>query len=195
MNAVTEEYPVVNYNPEHYIPMSVFQDQWANLKLDGINRVDDPYGRNPAASRFSATMNLYSPFIILAAMMVILVNAMGVRAVSANSPLSEYLTSPTMVFALVAFIVSLTYLRKKIKFAVRLKNAADFAVLESARRYITQRYETIPEDWEDRFISYLIDEKVTENRFSEKYDLTVRPYKGYQVIMVANINGEAPLKN
>ena len=195
MNAATEKYPVVNYHPEEYIPISVFQNQWAALKMDGIDRTEDPYGRNYNASPFSASLAVYSPFIIVASMLVILVNAMSVRAISTNAPLGEYLRNPTMIFALVAFGVSFTYLRKKINFATKLKNAADFSVLESARRYLTQRYETIPENWEERFISYLVDEPVPENRFSEKYELTVKPYKGYQVIMVANVNGEAPLKN
>lgn len=195
MSTATEEYPVVNYNPEHYIPINVFQKQWYVLKEDGFHRSEDPYGRNPAASNFSAGMNSAAPFIILASMMVILVNAMSVRSISLNSSLGDYLNSPTMIFALVAFLVSFTYMRKKISFATKLRNAADFAVLESARRYLTQRYATVPENWEDRFISYLLDEEVPENRFSEKYELTVKSYKGYRVIMVANLNGEAPLKN
>lgn len=195
MSTVTEEYPVVDYNPAHYVPIDVFQNQWFSLKEDSFNRVEDPYGMNPAASRFSAGMTSTSPFIILASMTVILVNAISVRSSSTTAPLGDYLNSPTMIFALVAFIVSSTYLRKKMNFAVKLKNASDFAVLESARRYLVQRYETVPENWEERFISYLVEEEVAENRFSEKYELTVRPYKGYRVIMVANINGEAPRKN
>lgn len=195
MSIATEEYQVVNYNPTHYIPMTEFQNRWHNMKMDGINRVEDPYGMNPAASNFSAGITSSAPFIILASMMVILVNGMTVRTHAMNASLGDYLSNPTMIFALVAFIVSFTYLRKKMNFAVKLKKAADFAVLESARRYLTQRYETLPENWEDRFISYLVEEEVPENRFSEKYELTVRPYKGYQVIMVANINGEAPKKN
>jgi hypothetical protein len=195
LSIATEEYQVVNYNPTHYIPITEFQNRWHNMKMDGVDRVEDPYGRNPAASNFSAGIASSAPFIILASMMVILVNGMTVRTHAMNASLGEYLSNPTMIFALVAFIVSFTYLRKKMNFAVKLRKAADFAVLESARRYLTQRYETLPENWEDRFVSYLVEEEVPENRFSEKYELTVRPYKGYRVIMVANINGEAPQKN
>lgn len=195
MSIATEEYPVVNYNPEQYIPINVIQSHWYALKEDGFYRSEDPYGRNPAASNFSAAMHSSAPFVILASMMVMLINAISVRSVSLNSPLSDYLRNPTMLFALVAFIVSFIYMRKKASFAAKLRNAADFAVLESARRYLTQRYQTVPENWEERFISYLLDEEVPENRFSENYDLTIKNYKGYRVLMVANINGEAPLKN
>jgi hypothetical protein len=195
MSIAAEHYPVVNYDPAHYIPLSVFQNQWDTFKEEGSEQVEDPYGRNPQASSFAAGLNACAPFVIIVAMMVILINTMGVRAVNPEAGLGVYLSSPTMLLALVAFTVSLVTVFRKVKFAVALKDSADFAVLESARRYLTQRYEVLPENWEIRFINYLVGEEVAENRFSEEYQLTVKPYKGHNVIMVANINGEAPVKN
>lgn len=194
MNA-TEEYPVVNYNPAHYIPVNVFRQQWENTKEDGINRVEDPYGQNPDASTFTAGLHAMSPYIITVAMVLIIINTMGVRSADPAASLGVHLGNPAMWLALIAFTVGVSSLFRKIKFAVKVKNAGDFALLESARRYLIQRYDLLPEGWEDRFISYLVGEEVKENRFSEDYELTVRNYKGFNVIMIANINGEAPVKN
>jgi hypothetical protein len=195
MSATAEEYPVVNYNPAHYIPLNAFKKQWADYKEDGAERVEDPYGQNPHASNFSATLYSCAPFIVLVSMVVILINTMGMRAAQPEAALGAYLSSPTMLFALVCFGVGLGSLYKKARFAVKQKNAVDFALLESVRRYLVQRYGFLPANWEERFISYLVGEDVTENRFSENYELTVKHYRGFNVILVANINGEAPVKN
>jgi hypothetical protein len=195
MNTASQEYSVVNYNPAHYVPLNVVQRQWELDKEQGADRVEDPYGLNPDASTFSAGLNAGAPFILIISMMVITISTMGIRASNASASLGDYLTNFAMIVALVPFIVSLTILFRKIRFAMAQKNAADFALLESARRYLKQRYGFLPKDWENRFISYVVGEEVKENRFSENYQLTVRNYKGYNVIMVANINGEAPVKN
>lgn len=195
MSATANHYPLVDYNPAHYIPIGSFQKHWLLLKEEGANRVEDPYGRNPDATAFGAGLNATAPFVLIISMMVILASVMGIRASNIQAGIGSYLSSPSMVFALVMFFVALGVLYKKVKFAASLKNSADFSVLESARRYLKQRYGFLPKNWEHRFISYLVDEEVPENRFSETYELTVKNFKGYNVIMVTNINGEHPVKN
>lgn len=195
MNAAIEEYPVVSYNPSHYIPVKVFRHQWETAKEDGFNRVEDPYGQNPEASSFAAALHSMSPYVVTVAMLVIILNTMGVRSADAQASLGVHLGNPAMWIAITAFVLGLSSLFKKISFAAKVKNAVDFSLLESARRYLIQRYDILPEGWEDRFISYLVGEEVKENRFSKDYELVVKNYKGFNVIMIANINGEAPVKN
>lgn len=195
MNTTTEDCPVVNYNPAQYIPMNLFKNQWAEAKLRGAERVNDPYGRNPNAGTVSLYFNSSLPFILMISMAVITLSIISVRAIAPNSPLIVYVQSPITVLALVAFICSLVSIYRRNRFSAKLKNAADFAVMESARRYMKLRYGFLPMGWEDRFISYLVGEEVKEDRFSETYQLNVRNYKGNMVLMVSNINGEAPRKS
>lgn len=194
MSNTIEEYPVVHYNPLHYIPLSVFKNQWVNAKEESAELADDPYAYNPHAGSFSAMLYSSAPFILLVTIAIILLNAMVVRSAHPDASLGAYLGSPSMIIALTAFTMSLVSIYRKSRFVKKLKNSVDYAVLESARLYLLQRYGFLPENWTGRFIGYLTGENIPDNRFSEKYQLTVKNYKGYHVFMVTNVNGEAPVK-
>jgi hypothetical protein len=185
----------MNYDPNHYIPLNLFQKQWKAAKENGASLVEDPYALNPLMRDLSATMRSCAQFIMLFAMIVISLTAMGIRGANPEAPLGAYFANPIMWGAVGFFVYSSVLMYQKVSFAVKLKNAADFALLESARRYLKQRYGFLPINWENRFISYLIGEPVQENKFSETYNLTVTNYKGFQVFMIRNVNGEAPVKN
>lgn len=191
MHITTEDCPVVDYNPAQYIPLNLLQTQWEDSKINAAERVQNPANATSLFLGYSS----FAPIVLLISMGMISLSVMSVRAIAPQTSLLSYFYSPLTILAIVAFFVSVSVIYRRNRIILQLKNAADFAVMESARRYLKLRYGFLPAGWEDRFVSYLVNEEVKEDRFSETYQLSVRNFKGSKVLMVCNISGEAPAKN
>lgn len=182
MSYKTVAHPLMKYNPGHYIPIDLIRQQWEYSKISGLDRI------NAYDEEKGGLISMISPFVFSISVFVFLPTALAGR-----ESLAHYLSSPLTCIMLLLFIVSGWHFYKRIKNATVEREAADYAVLESTRQYIQNRYGFTPKGWEERLISYLVNEPVKDDRFSEEYKLSVRNFKGHPVIMVTNINGEAPL--
>lgn len=189
--AVQKRYPVTQINSEQYVPMQVFGMMWTMNRLKGSESLSYLNQLNPSEKLISLVKSL-SPLALMISMVILIMSASSLtRAASVAAAFSN----PFLLVVMGIFGTSLYLVVKKVQTATNEKNAGDFAVLESARQYLQNRYETLPQNWEERFIGYLVEEKVPDNKFSTEYELKVRNFKGYDVLMIANVDGEAPLKN
>lgn len=193
MKSVTAtRYPVVNYNPESYVPLSLFQSQWNNMKATAGELMDDFYRESRKKNALGELFEAIAPITLLISMLIL---SLFARPISTANAFSTFMQQPFVWFLLAAFGFSALSVFNRSRFSSDEKRALDFSVMESARRYLRQRYGFLPQNWEERFTSYLAGEEVKDDRFSETYQLTVRNYRGYDVLMVTNMHGEAPVRD
>lgn len=190
--AAQKRYPVTPINPEQYVPLKVFIMMWKMNRLKSSESISDAEILNPKNGNLSQFAYVVAPPMLMMSMVLLLLNAPGLSNVES---LTAFFSMFSLWLMLGIFGVTLSLVFKRTKLATNEKNAGDFAVLESARQYLQNRYETVPPNWEERFVSYLVGEPVADNKFSTDYELKVRNFKGYDVLMIANVDGEAPLKS
>lgn len=173
---------IVNYDPDHYLPVELLDRQWKMAKLSVGEVKGHPEIRHIKRGEVGVLLDIIAP-----SSMMISITAFYLLSLSNTGLLSWIFLSSFLFFAAVMV--------KKIRYFAKKKNEVDFAVLETFRIYLHRRYGFAPEGWMERFIAYVNDEEVPENRFSTDYMLTVRTIKGHAVFMVCNVDGEAPLSS
>lgn len=187
-------FPIVHYNAHSNIPMDEFREAWDSNINWAIDAAYDPDMQEEGSNYFFSIINVFASKVMIISLALLTLLVTAVSNNSGTTTIFTYLGVPFIILALLVAVFSMVAMQKSDRRAQSLKNGADFVVLESARLWLKARYGFLPENWEENFISLLVEEPHKEDRFTETYQLTTRTINGEELLIVRNINGEAPVE-